>query len=158
MSSAEKLIKAYRELASLPKSDGKPFGDLALLAIVWPYAIVTGDGKIIPEDLVEIVKVPPPRELVQGRHMAVITARTYIAPLLDALGEKYIEVSRSPPSLLWYPSEKYEQHVIKFAECAEAVMSGDECNDVDYAILAMISVKIMEAEVKRAKKLRSSSA
>jgi len=149
----ERLIKVYREIAAIPKSDGKPFGDLALLALVWPYAVITGDGKVIPEDVAEFVKELPPKELIQGRRMAVITPRVHLAYLLDALGETYIEVSRSPPALLWYPSEKYLPHVVKFAECVDSIMLEQECDNYDYAALAAISLKILEEEVKRAKAL-----
>jgi len=156
MSSAQDtLIKAYRELASVPGSDGRPLGDLALLAIVWPYVAILNDGSIVPESLADELGHPP-KELLQGHRVVVVVPRTYIAPLLEALGERYVEVSKSPPALLWYPSEKYEKHIVSFAECAEDVWSGLDCENENYAILALTSMEIMKKEVERAKKSRKS--
>jgi len=147
----ETLIKAYRELASVPGADGKPLGDLALLAMVWPYVAILSDGAVVPESLAEALGRPP-KELLQGRRVVVVVPRTYIAPLLDALGEQYIEVSKSPPALLWYPSEKYEKHIVEFAQCAEDVWSGLDCDNENYYILALASMEIMKKEVERVKK------
>jgi len=154
MSSAqEALIKAYRELASIPGAGNKPLGDLALLALAWPYVVVLSDGSVLPESLAEELGQPP-KDLLRGHRVAVVVPRAYIAPLLEALGETYVEVSKSPPALVWYPSQKYEKHVVEFVECAEQVWSGLDCDNEDYAILATISMSIMRQELERAKKLR----
>jgi len=94
----ERLFRGYRELASLPRADGRSLGDLALLAL-WSYVVITSDGKMIPSDLAEALG-PPPEELTQSRRTVVVTARSYLAPLLDALGERYVEVLQWSPSLL----------------------------------------------------------
>ena len=151
----ETLIKAYRILASLPGADGKPFGDLALLAIMWPYVVILDDGTVIPQSLASELERPP-KELLQSRRVIVVASRTHVAPLLDALGEQYVEVSKSPPTLLWYPSDKYERRVVDFAECADRVWSGLDCDDKNYALLALVSMEIMKKEIELARRRRES--
>jgi len=149
MSSADAVVRAYRELAQLPGAGGRPLGDLALIALAWPYVVVRG-GSAVPEWLAEAAGGLP-AELARGGSTAVIVVRTHIAPLLDALGEQYEAVSRQPPALLWYPSERYERLVTEFAECAERLF--EEC-DPNYQVAYIISLRIMASELARAERLR----
>jgi len=112
--------------------------------------VVVRGGSATPEWVAEAAGGLP-AELARSGRTAVIVARTHIAPLLDALGERYEVVSRQPPALLWYPSGRYERLVAEFAECAERLFDG--C-DPNYQVAYIISLRIMAAELARAERLR----